>query len=185
MALKNVLTSGTYGLVTSASIDKTNKNVQFRFEVFSDETKSNLLFERDFFLACSASFPEFIVDRMEPNGTEQLNQMFFVPMNATGSWAQYAGMFLQVMEKGHDASGNVVDVFMPYEAIENTIIKSVSGKIYKINSNKNLIEIVVGTIDVWNAFFAFDISTASNTNLIKQCYAFLKTIPLCSGAVDA
>jgi hypothetical protein len=179
MALTNFMIPGSYCFVSAARIDKARKHVEFTIEVYLDNTKTSLLFTRDFSLTCLVNYKTVTsAFKLEPDGNEANGDYFWVPANATGDWAVHAGKYLQYMTQGESLT------MLPHEAVEGEFFQDNTGKIFRIGSNSTIVQQVAGTMAVWNTFFAFEVSTAANTNLIKQCYEFLKTTPIAVGATD-
>lgn len=179
MALQDFMVNGSYAFISTVNIDKNSKSVQFTIDVFQDDSKLDLLFSRTFFLSCLTNYrPATSVSKLQSDGTEVDGDYYFVPSNATGDWAVHAGKYLQYMNQGESLST------IPHESTEGEIIQIPSGQVYRINGSKMPVLQIAGTMAVWNTFFAFEVSTAANTNLIKQCYEFLKTTPIAVGATD-
>jgi hypothetical protein len=168
MAIKGILVPDSYSVIPSALIDRNNATVQFTLDTFSDSTKENLLFSKTLFLSCLSQYRKVdSVSKTSPDGTEVDGSYFYAPMNSTGEWAQFAGNFIQYLKQGEAVSPIQIDA-----SVGDMVILP-SGEVYRITESRSLLRQVVGTKAVWDNYFAYGVSTAAGTNLVKQCYKFV------------
>jgi hypothetical protein len=180
MGLSNFIVPGSYAAISSAQIDRNYQGITFTIDVFTDNTKTSLLFSKQISFLCMSNY-KTVTDafRLEPNGTEADGDYYWIPIEATGEWAQFAGKYLQYLKQGTEVTQ------LPHEPSGGDCFLVPSGACYRINPNKTLTQQIVGSATIWDTFFDFPVSTAPNTNLIKQCYEFLKTTHLYQGASEA
>lgn len=174
MALSNILKNGTYSVVDEVTISRRNKLIQFSLYVYSDSSKEELIMVRPFLIVPS-SYVEVRSISSTPNvGNPVEHDKVFIPMDHVGDYESFKGKIISY-------NGQFWEEF----SYQDAIITVDRKKMYRIRADGLLAKAIHGSVDLWDNYFTSSVSTNSNTNIVKQCYKYIKDSEFYEEAVDA
>lgn len=175
MALADYINTGTYSVVENVKYTKKTKEISFVLLVFSDDTKENKLSERVFSFAMDREVRG--IDGMEivnpPENPTKGETYLVSKVNPTGVWADFGGHVAE-WEKLDEGEWDMVDcapgTLLFNKSSELYIEITEMGGTYKPSSTRD-------DCRVWDSFFTKEKIFNETSNLHKQIYLFIKTLP--------
>jgi len=178
MALKNYIAAGTYSIIDAQQYSKHHSWLRFYLKIFTDETKTVQLAEKFFEISGNQNYLGIGEDRKTPPENPKEGDSYFVYPTASGEW-EGKHNYIAMWEERYDRWG--------YWGIGlNRIFYSISGDFYFV-LDQNMEKVKVYPLDdirLWDKWFTADTMFSSTTNMYRQCYDFLKTLPGFEKAVD-
>jgi hypothetical protein len=190
MALLNISGTGTYGVIEAFNYDKTYRTIGFSVNVYSSSSKELMLFSRNFSLSCiSDDLKALSITKTAPTEDDVEPNYYFVPKNAVGEWAGRGPCFAQFLgERKLDENGNSIPFsnisYLPFSPGQAVFCVE-DGLHYRINSDGVAVREVKGSPAIWDKYFSAAVISGQDTNILKQCYTFIKDTGIFPSAVEA
>lgn len=177
MAFTNFMGIGTYTVIHSANFNKQDKSISMQINTYLSESKTQLLAENRIEVRVDKSgYPVKNLTTNTPPLDSEIRDAYVVASEPTNSWV---GLENKVVAW----NGMTWDTFEPSDLRR---IYDQSGDCTFLWDVDQWIRISSELSDSeFDAFFSVTTQNQEDTNLLKQCYDYLKTRPEFTNAEDA
>jgi len=173
MALKNYLIDGSYSMVDGIQFSKQGRWLRFFLKIYMDETKRVELATKAYEISGNYTYRALGMQRSTPPENPKDGDGYFVPNGASGQDWDRMSHHIAVWDE-------VQQLWVFWGLGKDVTYYSTDGDYYFVMNYDTLERMKVYPLDderLWNNWFAPSLVFSSESNLHKQCYAFIKSQP--------
>lgn len=178
MALLNYLASGTYTIVDAVYYSKQASFLRFIIKIFADDSKTTELGSRPCDVSAATTYQGLLSTLTAPPEGYQVGDAYVVGVGATGPWEGRDKLIAVCRATDEWSFWGLAANQTFYDLIEenyftldiNTLERT---RVYPMNDTR-----------VWATWFPPELIFSETSNLYKQCYLFLKSLPGFENVID-
>jgi len=179
MGFADIMKDGSYAQVRHIVYDKIEQTVAFSLDIFHTNAKEEVFATLQFNLYMSQTVPTVIAKQNKPPVDPKDGDMYAVGAIPTGAWSEYKENTLVKWRNLSDASWD-----WTVENLELIYLEA-NGKYYRLVNESLVVKETTVDSHTWDTFFSSDkIGALNNSDIIKQCYEYLKIRSEFVNAVD-
>jgi len=176
MGFADIIVDGSYSQVRYVVYDKVAKYLAFNLTIYHTSEKLESFAKIDFLFNMGNRVPSVIAKQNKPPVDPKDGDWYAVGAIPTGAWSEYKENTL-VEWNSEGAIWNIIE--------DQLIYLETNGKYYTPVDGKLTVSHTVTDSRVWDKFFDVSkIGVNNNTDIVKQCYLFLKSRPEYTNAID-
>ena len=170
MALQGLMGDDSYSVVTISRYDKTNSILGIDVLTYADSTKKWVIGSTQFVTNSSASISVLGINQTTPAVSPSIGDKYAVGTGATGEWENHVGKVVEWDGSGWDSCNHPRVWF--------------DDKVYEWSGSNWPHAKYVIDAHVFNKYFSLSQIGGADKDILKACYAYLKTLPAFENCTD-